>query len=294
MNIRKSVLITFCLLCLVVQGVGANELEISGVFGIAPIPEGSALAVWVPLEENESISGVMWYNNDGSIAFPEVLAVAGSAEYPSVLDLAVVVGENISGNTLDWSELSFQSSFASAGPGLFLVFRLPSEGEFIAEGEGSGLGYHLGDGEVRCWISGEEGQWGQLSPEYQMAVVPVMNTNKSGEVVVLEYAEGIDTLQEEEVAPVELISGLAIFPNPFNPQTEISFSLPSSREVTLSIYDLRGRKVHTLVSGVLEAGTHTVKWYGRNDKGRTQASGVYFCKLQAGSIQLTGRLTMIR
>ncbi len=287
---------TFCLICLfsfVVPFAGANEIEITGVFGLDPVPEGTALAVWVPLDFEESISGLMWYNNDGSISFPEILAVAGNVDYPSVLDQAVTVGVAVSGNTLDWSELTFTTPLASAGPGLFLIFRLPPEGAFVAEGEGAGLGYHLGDGEIRCWISAEEGQWGQISPEFQMAVVPVMNSNKSGNVIVLEYGEQGDALQEDK-PPVSLVSGLVVFPNPFNPQTEISFSLPACSEVTLSIYDLRGRKIDTLVSGFLTAGTHTVKWGGRNSEGRSQASGVYFCKLKAGSLQYTGRLTLIR
>ncbi len=124
-------------------------------------------------------------------------------------------------------------------------------------------------------------------------MVPVMNSIKSGNVIVLEYGEQGDALQEDK-PPVSLVSGLVVFPNPFNPQTEISFSLPASSEVTLSIYDLRGRKIDTLVSGFLTAGTHTVKWDSRNSEGRSQASGVYFCKLKAGLIQYTGRLTLIR
>ncbi len=64
-----------------------------------------------------------------------------------------------------------------------------------------------------------------------MAVVPVMNSNKSGNVIVLEYGEQGDALQEDK-PPVSLVSGLVVFPNPFNPQTEISFSLPACSEVT--------------------------------------------------------------
>jgi len=272
----------------------ASDLEITGVFGLNPMVENSSLAVWVPLETDESISGVMWYNNDGSKVFPEILAVAGSAEYPSVLDQAFVVGDEVAGNTLDWSELSFSVPLASEGSGLFLVFRLPIDGAFVAEGVGSGLGYLEGDGQIRCWVSSEEGEWDQLSPEYQMAVIPIMNTNKSGNVIVLEFGEDNDQHETEKPLPVSVVSGLLVFPNPFNPQTEISFSLPSGRDVELTIYDLRGRKVSTLISGFLATGSHAIKWDGRDSKGQNQASGVYFCKLSAGSIQLTGRLALIR
>ncbi len=256
------------------------------------MPAGSAIAVWVPLESDESISGVMWYNNDGSISFPEVLAVAGSSEYPSVLDEAVVVGEEVSGGTMDWSEHTFSNSFASASSGLFLVFRLPDDGAFVAEGQGAGLGYHLGDGLVRCWVSTDEGEWNQLSPDFQMAVAPVLNTNKAGKVVVL--GEPGSLAPKDIPTPHSVISGLLISPNPFNPQTEISFSLPTSSEVTLAIYDIRGREISTLIDGPMSEGNHTIVWDGRNSQNQGQASGVYFCKLEAGVIKLTGRLTLIK
>jgi hypothetical protein len=288
----KTVLLMMFLLGLANSSLAASEIDISGVFGLDPMPTGSAIAVWVPLETDESIGGVMWYNNDGSVSFPEILAVAGSSEYPSVLDEAVVVGEEVSGNTMSWSEYTFSNSFASASSGLFLVFRLPDEGSFIAEGQGAGLGYHLGDGLVRCWVSADEGEWNQLSPDFQMAVAPVMNTNKSGEIVTLGVPGQFD--QKENPASSASISGLHIFPNPFNPQTEISFSLPSRRDVNLAIYDIRGRKINTLVDSSLSEGSHTVIWDGRNSQNQGQASGVYFCKLEAGAIQLTGRLMLIK
>jgi len=294
MKLNRIILILSLLLSFTALAAVASDEEIAGVFGLDPMPENTAVAVWVPLNGGESISGVMWYNNDGSLAIPEILAVAGNADYPSVLNQALSVGEAVSGNTLDWSELSFPTPLASASTGLFLVFKLPADGAFVSEGDGFGLGYQLGDGRVRCWISTEEGEWDQLSPDYQMAVLPVMNSNKSGEVILLEFGENTDQQEAEKPLPVSMVSGLVVFPNPFNPQTEISFSLPSGRDVELTIYDLRGRKVSTLMSGFLATGAHSIKWDGRDSKGQTQASGVYFCKLSAGSIQLTGRLALIR
>ncbi len=292
MSTIKTVLRVMFLLGMANLNVAANEIEISGVFGLDPMPAGSAIAVWVPLESDESISGVMWYNNDGSIIFPEVLAVAGSPEYPSVLDEAVVVGEEVSGNTMNWSEHTFSNSFASASSGLFLVFRLPDEGVFVAEGQGVGLGYHLGDGLVRCWVSTDKGEWSQLSPDFQMAVAPIFNTNKSDKVVVLGAPGSLDS--KDNPALHLVISGLQISPNPFNPQTEISFSLPTGRDVILSIYDIRGREICTLIDGPMSEGNHAVVWNGRDNQNQSQASGVYFCKLEAGIIQLTGRLTLIK
>jgi hypothetical protein len=77
-------------------------------------------------------------------------------------------------------------------------------------------------------------------------------------------------------------------PNPFNPITEISFSLPSASEVHLDIYNLMGQRVTRLVNGILEAGSHTYLW----DAGDA-ASGIYFYRLQAGAGAFTATRKMI-
>jgi len=72
-------------------------------------------------------------------------------------------------------------------------------------------------------------------------------------------------------------------PNPFNPSTRISFSLPAAERVDLSIYDVGGRRLATLVSAVLPAGEHSRVWNGRDEGGNALASGVYLYRLRTGS-----------
>ncbi len=67
------------------------------------------------------------------------------------------------------------------------------------------------------------------------------------------------------------------YPNPFNPATTISFTLPSTQLVSLKIYDLLGREAATLFSGKLEGGEHTMRWQADG-----MPAGIYFCRLQAG------------
>jgi len=69
------------------------------------------------------------------------------------------------------------------------------------------------------------------------------------------------------------------FPNPFNPITTVMFSLPTKGEVDLGVYDVSGRLVKTLYSGVLDQGKHKATWDGSNNAGHAVSSGVYFCKL---------------
>jgi len=293
---KKTQMICCTIWLLIAVAAAATEgPSVDGVFGFAPLDEGAAVAVWVPLETEESISGVRWYNNDGTVAFPELLAVAGDAEHPSVMDDAVVVASNVSGSTLGWSGVDFEPALASATPGLYVIFRLPAGAGFAGEGSGAGLGYQVGTGETRCWVSTVAGKWNPLSPDYQMAVEPVMNNDKSGGVLVLGAggAEPEPAIRQDET-PAPVLASLDAMPNPFNPQTEIRFSLPASGDVTLSIFDVRGRAVRTLVSGSLAAGEHSVIWNGRDASGRVQASGVYLALLDAGAIRLTQRLTLVQ
>ncbi len=83
-------------------------------------------------------------------------------------------------------------------------------------------------------------------------------------------------------------------PNPFNPRTEIKFSLPSRQDVTLRIYNVEGRLVRTLLQGRQTAGTHTVAWSGQNDQGGRVASGLYFYRLITDSGTLTRKMTLLK
>jgi len=71
------------------------------------------------------------------------------------------------------------------------------------------------------------------------------------------------------------------YPNPFNPTTTISYSLPVSNHVTVEVFNALGERVRSLVNQFKSAGTYQVSWDGRNDHGVTMPSGVYFCKMQA-------------
>jgi hypothetical protein len=92
---------------------------------------------------------------------------------------------------------------------------------------------------------------------------------------IIEEPVGIGPSPDEPRSPsLELSQN---YPNPFNPVTKISYRLPRSTEVELSIYNTRGQLVKTLVTGYQRAGSHTVTW-----KAEKAASGVYFYRLDAG------------
>ncbi len=84
-------------------------------------------------------------------------------------------------------------------------------------------------------------------------------------------------------------------PNPFNPRTEIHFSLARPASPRLEIFDLKGRRVRTLLSGAeLPPGHHAVTWLGRDDEGREAASGVYMLRLRADGVVQERKVTLAR
>jgi len=88
--------------------------------------------------------------------------------------------------------------------------------------------------------------------------------------------------------------GLANYPNPFNPQTTLSFTLPAAGEARLVIVDAAGRALRHLHAGSLPAGPQRLVWDGRSDSGRELPSGVYFARLISEGRVTSRRLTLLR
>ena len=88
-------------------------------------------------------------------------------------------------------------------------------------------------------------------------------------------------LEKVRVVPEEFIVENNI-PNPFNSQTEIRFELPEAARVCITVYDIRGQKVNTLINDHKPAGYHSVMWNGTNDSGQELVSGTYIYRVQAG------------
>jgi flagellar hook assembly protein FlgD len=83
-------------------------------------------------------------------------------------------------------------------------------------------------------------------------------------------------------------------PNPFNPQTTISFTLAERTQVHLGVYDVDGALVRTLVNEPRAAATYESRWDGRDESGHAAASGVYFYKLTAGSFTQTKKMVLLK
>jgi flagellar hook assembly protein FlgD len=83
-------------------------------------------------------------------------------------------------------------------------------------------------------------------------------------------------------------------PNPFVSATRFDYALPASGHVRFSLYDVRGRRVATLVDAVQEAGPHTLRWEGRDAAGGALASGAYFARLEFAGRSQVRKVVLMR
>ena len=84
------------------------------------------------------------------------------------------------------------------------------------------------------------------------------------------------------------------FPNPFNPTTTISFSTREAGQVSISIYNMKGQLVKTLVNEHLEAAFHDIVWNGKDNSDKTVSSGIYFYKMKSSNYTSTKKMILIK
>ncbi|HQC58605.1 MAG TPA: T9SS type A sorting domain-containing protein, partial [Candidatus Syntrophosphaera thermopropionivorans] len=109
-----------------------------------------------------------------------------------------------------------------------------------------------------------------------------------GYIRVSNYQVGIDDFVQSP------IKGLKIYPNPFNPEVNISFSTATNNNVKINIYNIRGQKITTLYDGKLSAGQHTFHWNGKDSNGRSAASGIYLLRVETGNEHHTLKMILMK
>ena len=123
---------------------------------------------------------------------------------------------------------------------------------------------------------------------------PCLPANNSCTVQMGAEGQGCEgvTAVDDTPSPPALLTA---HPNPFNPKTRLSFSLPAAADVRLAVYALDGRRVATVLDGQrLAAGPHALDWEARDASGHPLASGVYLLALDASGTRATMKLTLLR
>jgi len=121
----------------------------------------------------------------------------------------------------------------------------------------------------------------------------VMPEDASPLISAYEYLKGITSVDEE----VQVPSKFALkgnYPNPFNPSTNIAFTMDYTSKVTLKVYSLLGEEVATINGGLLNPGRHEITWNGVDNLGNAVSSGVYIYRIEAGNKALTGKMMLLK
>jgi photosystem II stability/assembly factor-like uncharacterized protein len=161
----------------------------------------------------------------------------------------------------------------------------------------------LGSGTVL--VSRDGGQTWDPLPEADLLDVGELVVSPDGRGLYIATRLGVFRYPLEEIltsvgleqGETALPSRVALHPNtpnPFNAMTLLRYDLPTSGPVRLTLYDLRGQVVRTLVEERQGAGQHRVVWDGRDKRHRPVASGVYLVRLEVEEIQITRKLLLVR
>ena len=113
------------------------------------------------------------------------------------------------------------------------------------------------------------------------------------EVREVTFVAGIEEEEDEDIviASYELMKN---YPNPFVNETYISYQLPRETHANLSVYDMLGRRIMTLINKRQLAGTYTVRWNGRDENGNSVASGIYFYRLTTNDFHATQKMLILK
>lgn len=167
-------------------------------------------------------------------------------------------------------------SISSAGQGL--------EGVNVVaqDAAGAALGYGMTDGSGSYVIDALPAGPVTLTVDLMGydGAQQMINVSPSAFALSQDFSLGVTTSVSGRPAVPQAYALEQNYPNPFNPSTRIAFSLPQTGAVTLSVFNLLGQQIATLVNGPMTAGTHETVWDGRDAAGRVLASGVYFYRIE--------------
>jgi hypothetical protein len=144
------------------------------------------------------------------------------------------------------------------------------------------------------WLSQFEGQ--NFQPNQEQYAHSYDSTTSI--YAVVEYAILISSkssaVPEEETGIPRRFELFPNFPNPFNNETVIKYTLSQPSPVSLVIYNILGQKVRTLIRDEKQSGTMSVAWNGKDDRGKEVSSGIYFYRLKAGEYSQTKRMVLLK
>lgn len=106
--------------------------------------------------------------------------------------------------------------------------------------------------------------------------------------------EGLDLATDTEIRFATDFELKQNYPNPFNPNTTIHYALVEGSDVSITVFDIDGRKINNLISSKQSSGSHSIRWNGTDQSGSPVSAGIYFYRLKAGDFVRTKKMLFMK
>lgn len=274
-----------------VIGSYSADADSTGAYTFNNLPPGYYKIIALPLGDYAP----SFYSLSGpTVRWKEATAVPVSGNAVSGINIYVLpLPDSVSGYVS--INGSVKNSSSQAGIGGAIVY--------AADGNGNILGYGVTDKTGSYTISGlapdsynlfvdavgytSTGSYSS-SPSYDASGNPVPSTKN-----LTASPETPAVVNQKSIQPTSY-SLEQNYPNPFNPTTEIAFNLAQTERVNISIFNILGQRVATILDGEMGAGAHVVMWNGRNQNGEVLPSGVYFYKLSTENFSAVKKMLLLK
>jgi hypothetical protein len=174
-----------------------------------------------------------------------------------------------------------------------LAVRIEDPCPWLVENPADGSAGPLGSFTAEVWVDATDLSEGVYEGDIVFVSNDAANPDFAVPVTLNVTATGANGIDDGAFPAEYRIRGN--YPNPFNPTTVIAYELPEAGQVDLAVYDVSGRLVRVLESGVARTpGTHTATWDGRDEHGALVSSGVYFCRMSANGEDVQAAMVLLK
>ncbi len=273
-----------------------NKTSITKASGLmGDIPNCNSVAVWNAASQGYSqfVPGLSFTDFDVRLGYPYYVNVTANGTWPSGGIPKTSVHERLAAAIMGRGHVP-HAVWGSAPERIrFRTFISTRPDEVLTE---VSPGNAIRDGYVLIQCAGFTSAW--KPGETLVVELESQKGNPTGRAEIILTAEPSDKIEEfassgSGIQP-EAYKLDQNYPNPFNPETMIRYSLAKAGFVRLSIYNLSGQEIRTLVNDTKQAGSHESTWDGKNDSGQPVPSGLYFYHLHSGLVEKKMKAILVR
>ena len=270
---------------------GQQQLHLSGDTGweeyTFEVPAGDNVFEWSYSKD------YMVSSNDDCFYLDYITFPAGSGAAPEAPEIAITTNEFSFGEILvgDMAQLPLNLTNSGAGAGIISIqlqepFFILNDNEELVSSINFSI---LPDSQVEHTFVFAPTR----DQNYTREATITTDDPENSEIIIYLSGTAHPVSNNNDLIPaVTALKGN--YPNPFNPETTISFGMHQAGKVDVVIYNILGQKVKTLLSENREAGTHQVVWNGKDANNRSVASGVYFYKMTTGDYSKTSKMILMK